>query len=171
MREDRWPAARAACAPKPNQQPPQSQHAGKAAAPKPLSASRARSLDCPRSSHSLSTAAASAPLLARLTCARENAPHSDERAAKPRLSILAIRPDPFARLDAKLLPLPVVASVVSPREHFLSLSGFNEAAAASPLMAGHDYPTTEPATGCFNEAAAASPRMSATPRRRGAGHG
>jgi hypothetical protein len=71
----------------------------------PCSIARLPTIKAPR----LSTAAAPAPFVARLTCVRENAPHSDERAAKPRLSVLAIRFAPFTRLDAKLLPLPLLS--------------------------------------------------------------
>jgi hypothetical protein len=46
----------------------------------------------------------SAPFVARLTCARENAPHSDEHAAKAEAVSFGDRFDPFTRLDAKLLP-------------------------------------------------------------------
>jgi hypothetical protein len=39
------------------------------------------SIDCPRSKHLGSRPLGPAPLVARLTCVRENAPHSEERAA------------------------------------------------------------------------------------------
>jgi len=98
----------------------------------PCSIARLPAVKAPR----LSTAAAPAPFVARLTCVGENAPHSDECAAKPRLSVVAIRFDPFTRLDAKLLPL--VASVAEPLPGKTRPTVTNTPQRSSPMLSFGD---------------------------------